>query len=311
MVRGVIGAALWFIASAAAQSPVSGAVFRDCADCPEMVKIPPGAFVMGSPDAEADREVNEGPVRLVTIATPFALGRFEVTVGEFAAFVAAAEYVASAACPDVVAQRAGSSAPPSGTWRKHSYPQTERHPVACVSRADTMAYLAWVSQHSEHHYRLPSEAEWEYAARAGLSNDAAIGLNPDPLCRRGNVADAALKRDVPSWTPPFAACDDRVSHGTALVGSYTPNSFGLYDMVGNLWEYTEDCYGESYVGAPSDGSAVITPECVRRTIRGGGWLNGPGLQSGNDGEHRAANRGRNSPGAHFDSMGFRVARDFP
>lgn len=174
----------------------------------------------------------------------------------------------------------------------------------CVSRADTNAYVAWLAAKTGKPYRLPSEAEWEYAARAPFG--------ADDLCRRANVADRALRAEAPNWPSLVASCDDGVGFATAPVGSYAPNAFGLYDMQGNVWGLTEDCYQESYAGAPNDGTAWVTADCPRRTVRGGGWLNGPGDVDGvitGDGEHRAANRGRNSPGLHFDSMGFRVARD--
>jgi formylglycine-generating enzyme required for sulfatase activity len=140
-------------------------------------------------------------------------------------------------------------------------------------------------------------------------------VNGDGLCRIGNVADAALKADVPDWPLAVVDCNDGIGRATAPVGSFAPNAFGLHDMQGNVWEFTEDCYAETYAAAPVDGTAYQEPDCKRRTVRGGGWLNGPGLTQGmtgavsGDGEHRPANRGRNSPGAHFDSMGFRVARD--
>ena len=235
---------------------------------------------------------------------PFALGRTEVTVGQYAAFVRATGYVAASACPNVVAQRGG--APPArGNWQSHSYEQTEDHPVACLTRTDVLAYIDWLGRETGMPYRLPSEAEWEYAAREGGS---APPGQAETLCQRANVSDLSMQRDVPEWTPPFAPCDDGVGVGTAPVASYAPNAFGLYDMAGNLWELTEDCYTETYDDAPTDGRPYTVPDCPRFTVRGGGWLNGPG-SAGGDGEHRPANRGRNSPGAHFDSMGFRVARD--
>ncbi|MDX2221269.1 MAG: formylglycine-generating enzyme family protein [Rhodospirillaceae bacterium] len=301
--KSLVALALWALALWALPAAAQVQAFRDCADCPEMVRIPSGSFVMGSADTEADRETNEGPQRTVTIARPFALGRTEVTVGQFAAFVAATGYQAANACADVVAQRAKRESPP-GNWRAHGFAQTDDHPVACLSRADALAYIAWLSNESGKSYRLPSEAEWEYAARAGAPAPDTVGI-----CRRANVADQALLRAAPHWPPPFAECDDGHAF-TAPVASYAANAFGLFDMAGNLWEFTADCYAERYPDAPVDGGAYVLADCPRHTVRGGGWLNGPG-PSGGDGEHRPANRGRNSPGAHFDSMGFRLARDLP
>jgi formylglycine-generating enzyme len=172
----------------------------------------------------------------------------------------------------------------------------------CVRREDTNAYVAWLAATTKKPYRLPSEAEWEYAARAkyGAEN----------LCARGNVADIALKADAPQWASNVYGCNDGVGFGTAPVGSYAPNAFGLYDMQGNVWEFTEDCYQENYNASSTAQDAVITTDCKRRTVRGGGWLNGPADPAQpTDGEQRPANRGRNSLGLHFDSMGFRVAVD--
>lgn len=282
----------------------SGEAFRDCPDCPAMVVIPPGTFVMGSPDDEADRETNEGPQRKVTLEYAFALGQTEVTVGQFGHFVKKTGYEAASDCPNLVAQRTGAPVTP-GSWSSPSYSQTDNHPVACVTRKDALAYITWLSRRTGETYRLPSEAEWEYAARAG--GRVPVG-RADTVCHTANVADESMKRDVPVWPDRFAACDDGYGFGTAPVASYAPNAFGLYDMAGNLWEFTQDCYAETYPeDGPTDGSAYEVPDCPRRTVRGGGWLNGIGSEGG-VAEHRPANRGRNSPGAHFDSMGFRVAR---
>ncbi|MDX2143492.1 MAG: formylglycine-generating enzyme family protein [Rhodospirillaceae bacterium] len=278
-----------------------------------MILVPAGQFVMGSPDTEAGRETNEGPQRSVTIAKPFALAKYETTVGEFAAFVRETGYVASNTCPLWQGTR---TVPMPGTnWKNHPFAKSDSHPVLCVSREDTDAYVAWLAAKTGQKYRLPSEAEWEYAAREGGQRPNETGVNGNGLCRVGNVADAALKKEVPEWPSPVVDCDDGFGRATAPVGSFAPNAFGLYDMQGNVWEFTQDCYADTYADAPTDGSAHVVTDCKRRTVRGGGWLNGPGLTQGmtgdikGDGEHRPANRGRNSPGAHFDSMGFRVARD--
>jgi formylglycine-generating enzyme required for sulfatase activity len=300
------------VVSTAALAQTPPPAFKDCADCPEMVAIPPGAFVMGSPETEPGREANEGPQRRVTIGKSFALAKYETTKGEFAAFVRETGYVASNTCP--LWQGTKTVPTPGTNWQSHPFAKTDRHPLLCVSREDTNAYVAWLAAKTGQKYRLPSEAEWEYAAREGGARPVATGVNGNGLCRVGNVADAALKKEVPDWPSAVVDCDDGYGRTTAPVGSFAPNAFGLHDMQGNVWEFTEDCYAESYAAAPIDGSAHQETDCQRRTVRGGGWLNGPGLTQGmtgavsGDGEHRPANRGRNSPGAHFDSMGFRVAR---
>lgn len=282
--------------------------FRDCADCPEMIQIPAGSFVMGSAVTEAGRELNEGPQRKVTIGKPFAMGKFELTNDEYTKFVDATGYRSADDCPEYTDR--GRVDRKGVNWKNHPFNRSGRHPVLCITRADADAYIAWLSKTTGQRYRLPSEAEWEYAARAGSQTSATAGKLSPGICKFGNVADQRLKVERPAWSTAVFACDDGYGFGTAPVGSFAPNAFGLFDTQGNVWELTDDCYAESYDGAPSDGTPVITPDCKRRTVRGGGWLNGLGIPDG-EGEQRSANRGRNTPANHFDSMGFRVARSLP
>lgn len=235
-----------------------GDVFRDCeAACPELVVVPAGAFQMGSPADEAGRRPDEGPQRRVTIVRPLAIGRFEVTFDEWDACVAAG----GCATRDGEATVAGDAG-----WGRG------RRPVIFVSWRDAEAYLAWLSARTGRRYRLPTEAEWEYAARAGRQDDAA------PAGRHG------------------------AQDGTAPVGGFAANAFGLFDTTGNVWEWTADCYGP-YAKAPVDGTASGAGDCTRRVLRGGAWnITGPV-------DLRPAARGRNRIDYRDNDFGFRVVRE--
>jgi formylglycine-generating enzyme required for sulfatase activity len=281
------------------QRLAAGTVFRDCADCPEMVVIPPGRFAMGSPDSEAGRYADEGPVHWVAIPRVFGVGRYELTKAQFARFVQERGYSASDGCHVWSGSKFVQDA--SKDWRNPGFPQTGNDPVVCVNWNDAKAYAQWLTQKSGKRYRLPTEAEWEYAARAGRQESRPWGDNPNEACRYANVADASTKTGVPGaegWI--IHDCSDGRAY-TAPVGSYRPNAFGLYDMIGNAWEWTEDCWNDKYVGAPSDGSARASGNCGLRVLRGGSWHNDPDIA-------RSAFRGRSDASFRSDHHGFRVAR---
>ncbi len=284
-------------AVAGAPGPTPGQVFRDCAECPELVAIPAGRFTMGSPAAEAGRLSGEGPQRTVTFAQPFALGRTAVTLGEFRAFVAATGHAVPPGC-DTLGRGGGRRTDPARTWTNPGFDQTDRHPVVCVSWDDAQAYLRWLSGRTGQTYRLPTEAEWEYAARAGTAGARYWGDDPVLACRHANTADLMFLQAY-KGRPGVACRDGHVR--TAPVGSYPPNPFGLHDMLGNVWEWTEDCATRDYQGAPGDGSAVTLADCRNRTGRGGAWnVPAEGV--------RAALRGYAAAGSRADETGFRVAR---
>ena len=228
----------------------AGDRFRDCAGCPEMVVVSAGSYLMGSRLREEGRWEREGPRHRVTIAAPFALGRYEVTVAEFERFVEETGYLAGNSC-STLEDHVG-----EGSWRNTGFHQNQRHPVACVSWNDAQAYVAWLARETGQEYRLPSEAEWEYAARAGTSTAHPWEGTEDEQCRHANGHDASLLKHVILDEELGAArfCDDGHVH-TALVGSFAANGWGLQDMLGNVSEWTEDCWNDSYAGAPSDGSA--------------------------------------------------------
>ena len=275
-----------------------GRVFRDCEGCPEMVVVPAGSFEMGSPSSEAGRGDDEGPVHRVTIGDVFAVGVREVTRGEYRRFVRATGHSAGDTCWTYESgeweNRGGRN------WEDPGYEQTDGHPVVCVSWGDAKGYVEWLSRETGKEYRLLSEAEWEYVARAGSRGARYWGGSEAGQCGYANGGDEALKGHYSGWKWGTAACNDGHVH-TAPVGSYEANGFGLQDVLGNVWEWVEDCWNGRYAGAPSDGSAWETGDCGRRVLRGGSWNYGPW-------DLRSANRSRDSTGLRNYFIGFRVAR---
>jgi formylglycine-generating enzyme required for sulfatase activity len=210
-----------------------GKVFKDCADCPELVMIPAGNYDMGALVVGKNTFLNRSlPVHHVTIPKPFAFGRYETTFDDWE-----------------LCHKAGACEkdPDDHTWGKG------KRPVINVSVPEVEQYLAWLSKKTGHKYRLPTEAEWEYAARAGTKTKFSWG-------------DEAGKTNANCRT-----CAPEISKETYPVGGYKPNPWGLYDIHGNVWEWTQDCWNENYNGAPTDGSAWRTGDCNFRVQRGGSW----------------------------------------
>ena len=237
-----------------------GQTFRDCTDvCPEMVVIPSGSFVMGSPASEPNRRSDEGPMRTVRIAA-FAAGKYEVTFAEWDACVS------TGGCDNAGPLSAGGD----NGWGRG------RRPVIYVSWEDAQSYVRWLSRRTGRTYRLLTEAEWEYAARAGTTTP----------WHTGN-----------SITTSQA---NHVNTKTELVRSYSGNAFDLYDVHGNVWEWVEDCYERNYSGLATDGSANVKASCSR-VYRGGSWDDIPQ-------DLRSAIRNRYAPSIREDNLGFRVAR---
>ena len=285
-----------------------GTVFQDCPDCPRMVVIPAGEFTMGSPASEAGRGVDEGPQRQVSIAQPFALGRSEVTVAEFRRFADESGYRTEAerdaraqGCSGFIYADPAAGIPgaqPVTSWRSPGLTQADSHPVLCVSWNDARAYAQWLSKKTGKRYRLPSESEWEYAARAGSVTARYWGDDPVQACRFANVADQSRFQ---TWGfGQKHECTDG-HYFTAPAGGYSPNRFGLYDMLGNAWEWTEDCWNAGYAGAPADGSARLAGDCAQRVGRGGSWSTVPRFA-------RSASRNKNTADHRDNLTGFRLAR---
>ena len=244
--------------------------FRDCKECPEMIVVPAGSFTLGSPAHEEGRLSSEGPQHLVTIRAPFAVGKYEVTFSEWDGCVAAG------GC---------GHRPADFDWGR------DRRPVINVSWEDAKSYVAWLSRKTGKRYRLLSEAEWEYAARAGTEGPFHFG--------------STISTDKANYDGDYTYGSGRIGLDrgeTVPVGSFPANAFKLHDMHGNVWEWVEDCWHASHRGAPSDG-AVWTAggECGERVLRGGSWGSLPRYL-------RSAYRSRNSAGIRNYYFGFRVAR---
>lgn len=241
-----------------------GIVFRDTlqdgSQGPEMVVIPAGSFEMG--DLWGDGDVDEKPVHSVCIHKPFALGRYPVTFDQYDLFAAAT----------------GRELPGDQGWGRG------QRPVINVSWVDAMAYCEWLSHQTGKRYRLPSEAEWEYAARSGGREEKWAGTS------------------VENELDDYAWYIENSGEKTQPVGRKKPNGLGLYDMSGNLWEWVEDCWNEGYVGAPDDGSAWKSGDRGSRVIRGGPW-------GGEPWNARAAGRNWGDPDFRSTDMGFRLAQD--
>ena len=245
-----------------------GTTFRDCPECPEMVVVPSGSFQMGSPESEDGRSDHEGPVRQVTIARPFAVGVYEVTFEAWDACVSGGGCVSRFS-------RSGLDFLP------RDLDEIRTRPVVHVSWSDAQAYVRWLSEKTGEAYRLLSESEWEYVARAGTTGPYHFGL---------------------SISPSQANYGNNLG-GTAPVGSYPANAFGLHDVHGNVWEWVEDCWNDSYRGAPSDGSAWTSGDCSTRVLRDGSWTHPSRFL-------RSAARGRDITfgGGRIQDGGIRVAR---
>jgi len=246
-----------------------GDYFRDCALCPDMARVPAGAVLLGSPASEATRQDTEGPQTHVVFTAPFAISAHEVTFEEWQA------------CVD--GGGCNAYTPSDIGWGRG------RRPVVTVSYEDAQGYAAWLSAETGFDYRLPSEAEWEYAARAGAAAAFSFGrtITTDDANFNGNY--------------PYFGDKGEYRRRTTPVASFAPNAFGLYDMHGNVWEWTADCWAPDHANAPADGAPVTTSACTARVIKGGAWNSG-GWRL------RAAHRLPKPAGARENDIGFRVVR---
>jgi formylglycine-generating enzyme required for sulfatase activity len=274
---------------------VDGQAFRDCKECPEMVVVPAGEFLMGSPESESGRTASEGPQHNVRIGKRLAVGKFEVTVEEYEAFIVSTGGVADGGGCNVWTAY-GHRFEKDRSFRTPSFSQSPRQPVVCVSWQAATTYTNWLTTQTGKKYRLLSEAEWEYAARAGSTGRYFFGDSEGALCEYGNGAD---RTSAFLWGNHL--CSDGVGVQTATVGRYKPNAFGLHDTIGNASEWVQDCLREDYRGAPTDGAPWMSGNCSSRVIRGGSWDNGPkDLRSATRGAHNMQGK---------DNIGFRVARE--
>jgi len=235
-----------------------------------MVSIPAGSYYMGSDRGASD----EQPVREVHIQA-FQLGKYEVTFAEFKKFADDTDFDMDNICYQYVL--GGPNRKVFGSWDNNIYNLGDYHPVVCVTVDTAKDYAAWLSDKTGKNYRLPTEAEWEYAARAGTNTKFHFGTEKDAnkACQFGNFSDwYAADKSSEIYEGANVIDIEKCSDNEALssmVGLYEPNQFGVYDMLGNVQEYLQDCYQNSYDGAPIDGSAVIVEECKEIVVRGGSW----------------------------------------
>lgn len=282
---------------------------------PLMKTLPGGQFSMGT-----DGEVLAGrahqlqpiktssPARQVSIK-PFRMGMYEVTVKEFSRFVAATNYVAPTSCIQMASKQWFDKI--DGSWAGNKHSASEFEPVTCIGFEGAKAYTTWLAKETGKNYRLPTEAEWEYAAKANTTGTFYWGEEADRVraCTYANVADrsaeAAIKRDYEGLESinhiGVLACDDQSDYAS-IVGMYQANAFGLHDMIGNINEFVEDCFTSGYENAPIDGSARLDGDCKKRVLRGGSW-HWP--------VHASIQRGSTSTDFIGSLEGFRIVEDIP
>ena len=293
------------VARAVDEARAPGSAFSECEGCPEMVVIPAGRFVMGTPGAQRARGAAGAEADPVVVEIPraFALGRREVTRGEYARFIADSGHEPQGGCRVFDPALSRFNDDPRRGWQDVATPAApgDDHPVSCVSFTDALAYAQWLSAKSGQRYRLPSEAEWEYAARAGRSTLRPWGDDADAGCEFANTYDlVAEARYRLGWQP--SRCRDGQAD-LAPGGQFAANAFGLQDMIGNLREWVQDCATASYVGRPRDARAwEWLGGCGERVQRGGSWL-APAEQN------RSAARSAAPAGERAADAGFRVAAD--
>lgn len=267
---------------------------------PRMVRISPGVVETGASQGEDD----ERPQRQFKLTHAFEIGRTEVTRGEFAAFVNETGYTPAQGCNRYVDGKLTFAS--EGNWRDPGFPQTDEHPAVCIGWTDALAYIAWLNARTGKRYRLPSEAEWLLAA-------GDVDLS-EPICSAANGLDRSAMGDdpngkltvgsealYPSRAMMVLPCDDG-GRFTLPVGSLRPNESGLLDMLGNVWEWMEDCHGNSLADLPENGAPSRTFGCEMHTIRGGGWNTGAAFL-------RRDNRSQMKTETKNWSIGFRLARD--
>jgi formylglycine-generating enzyme required for sulfatase activity len=277
----VAGFALaWFAVAtgANAQSPEAGKILRDCDTCPEMVVIPAGSFEMRTPPWGPGYPHNEGYFFPVTFEAPFAIGKYEITFAEW----------------DVCVSEGRCEALDDADWGRG------RRPAMNLSWAEAVIFTKWLSARTGHTYRLPTNAEWEYAARAGLGMNRFFDIPATEVCKFGNVYDETGHREFEfEWRP--MPCDDGEAV-TAPVGQFSPNAFGLHDAIGNVFEWTEDCASPNWRGAPGNGAPWVEGDCSLRGYRGASWIT-------NEPYYLVESTRFKFYGARENDLGFRVVRE--
>jgi formylglycine-generating enzyme required for sulfatase activity/predicted Ser/Thr protein kinase len=272
-----------------------GSVIRDCPTCPLMIVLPVGHFTQGADSGDLDVLPSEQPPHAVVIGYPLAMSEHEVTVSEFRDFAEATRREMSG-CNTYDGEWQYRA---TANWQAPGFSQGAEHPVSCTSWNDAVAYAKWLSQKSGHSYRLPSASEWEYAARAGGNLTQPWASNPSGVCVDANVADQTAAERYPGWET-FPCSDGFVN--TAPVGSFKANAFGLNDLLGNVFEWVEDCWHSDYIGAPTDGAARLDGDCKEHESRGGSWFSSPRFVN-------ASYRNRFGADYRSSAVGFRLVRE--
>ena len=298
-----IAVGIWALGSTA----VFGQTFQDCSDCPQMTVVPAGSFQMGNlegPPSEAERASrppwmsvdDEFPVRQVTLDRDFAVATYPITVAQYKAFLDDSDYVPEPGCNRFDPATVQLIEDTDSGWQFPFFETAGDHPVTCVNWHDATAYAAWLSEKTGASYRLLTEAEFEYAARAGTTTPYYTGTSVTP--QDGNYG--------PPRGPAAASAETDAWAFTAPVGQFPANAFGLYDMAGNVFEWLQDCRAFDYEGAPADGSAWAPADepdaCEVAQLRGGSWQSGPFSL-------RSSNRDQNFRSARLNQYGIRVAKD--
>jgi formylglycine-generating enzyme required for sulfatase activity len=272
-----------FVAALVVAGLATGAAadeFQDCPHCPVMVDLPAGTYTRSL--------FAEAPQQEVTVGA-FAIGKFEVTVAEFAAFLSATGYEVPPGC--AIFNVMGARMNPEASWRRPGFQVPETAPALCVTWDDAVAYAEWLSAETGRSYRLPTEAEWDYAAHAGAENNLSYFIRAGLGRQEANCHDCAgfdmMGREDLLFALP--------------VDTFVPNDFGLHVMFGNAAEWIADCHNATYQGAPTDGTAWLQGDCGRRIPRGGGWHT--------FWNEMAASRPPTDPNTRDNAIGFRVARD--
>ena len=265
-----------------------------------MIKIPDGDFCMG--DIAGNGEPDEKPIHVVHVES-FWLGRYEVTRQQFSIFVDATGYLTDAerengaqpGCLAVDASEWSFRYRPAYSWQNPGFEQTDKHPVVCISYDDTVAFITWLNQQTGLIFRLPTEAEWEYVARASTRTTYPWGNSIIDSCEYANVADRNVWPGYPK--SPFGRIDCNDGYAfTAIVGRYNANLFGIFDISGNVWEWTSDCWSKTY------SFENVSEICGQRVFRGSSWMNSKKSL-------RSANRSKNGPSDRLNTVGYRLALD--
>ncbi|MBL8645049.1 MAG: formylglycine-generating enzyme family protein [Rhodospirillaceae bacterium] len=304
--RSVLALLMLLSASAITRAEGQGPqTFKDCAECPEMVVIPGGRFVMGAPESESqNRKFGWGGPEIEVKVARFALAKTEITRAQFAAFVRESGYRQDGRCRSIWEKRL--SDPAKVSWEDPLWPdgskQSDDHPVVCIAWEDAMAYAAWLTRKSggKRDYTLPSEAQFEYAARAGTAQPRPWPGAPEESCKYANVGDRNYLKIIPDYGA--IDCDDGYAF-TSPVTAFPANAFGLHDLLGNVWEWALDCRTEDLTATPRDGTALqgAPSDCKRRVLRSSGY-------SSAEWYTRVTTRGGDPvPGTRLVVIGFRVA----